>query len=44
MPGCLCGNGVARLPDLSYGPAQIPIGDFELAWLEMDEAFAVIAP
>jgi len=33
---------LAHDSDLSYGPAKIPIGDFELAWLEMDEAFAVI--
>lgn len=33
---------LAHDPELSYGPAEISIGDFELAWLEMDERFAVI--
>lgn len=31
-------------PAASTAPLAIPYGDFDLAWLEMDEAFAVIAP
>lgn len=31
-------------PAASDTPSNVPYGDFDLAWLEMDEAFAVIAP
>lgn len=31
-------------PAMADAPLAIPYGDFDLAWLEMDEAFAVIAP
>ncbi len=31
-------------PAASDTPSTVPYGDFDLAWLEMDEAFAVIAP
>jgi ABC-type bacteriocin/lantibiotic exporter with double-glycine peptidase domain len=27
-------------PDLDYAPVAIPLGDFDLAWLERDEYFA----
>jgi len=30
-------------PDISDGPIQILIGDFDLAWLEQDERYAVLA-
>ena len=31
-------------PAFSRAPLRVPIGDFDLAWLERDEMFAVIAP
>lgn len=31
-------------PASAHAPIAVPYGDFDLAWLEMDEAFAVIAP
>jgi len=31
-------------PAMAHAPVAVPYGDFDLAWLEMDEAFAVIAP
>lgn len=30
-------------PDLPYGPIVVPIGDFDLAWLEGDELYAAIS-
>lgn len=31
-------------PGMPDGPVQVLIGDFELAWLEQDELYAVLAP
>jgi ABC-type bacteriocin/lantibiotic exporter with double-glycine peptidase domain len=31
-------------PDRSGAPIAVPAGDFELAWMERDHAYAVIAP
>jgi ABC-type bacteriocin/lantibiotic exporter with double-glycine peptidase domain len=31
-------------PDRSSAPIAVPAGDFELAWLERDYAYALIAP
>lgn len=31
-------------PAANTAPLAVPYGDFDLAWLEMDEAFAAIAP
>ena len=31
-------------PDRSDAPIRVPAGDFELAWLERDYAYALIAP
>lgn len=31
-------------PAAFKAPLAVPYGDFDLAWLEMDAAFAVIAP
>lgn len=31
-------------PAMTHAPLSVPYGDFDLAWLEMDEAFAVITP
>jgi uncharacterized protein YvpB len=31
-------------PDRPGAPIAVPVGDFELAWLERDYAYALIAP
>jgi len=30
-------------PDISDAPIQVLMGDFDLAWLEQDERYAVLA-
>ena len=35
-------NIYAHDPDLPHGPIAIPLGDFDLAWLEGDELYAVL--
>lgn len=34
----------ANDPDRSDAPIAVPVGDFELAWLERDYAYALVAP
>ncbi|MBI3957213.1 MAG: C39 family peptidase [Chloroflexi bacterium] len=42
--GMIDDNILVNDPTFADAPLAIPYGDFDLAWLEMDEAFAVIAP
>ena len=42
--GMTADSVLANDPAFVEHPLPLPYGDFDLAWLEMDEAFAVIAP